>query len=296
AQYYLAQFSPWMDGEFDNGEKMLVELAKEFPANKLFAFTRAVWEIRRNDVSSAREHLRTIVDSPDDPTDGIRMYARYKLAECEFRLNRYDEARKFYQSFLREYHDETYRATANYRIGVCFELSGRRDSALGYYKIVATMERKFGDDIYSARKAGLRLKSPMAAEDSLLIAAQNALNSGAYDSASAYASQLQRMAGHSTDMNLEAQFLIAESFFEKKSYQQALEGYRSIAVKKAERELWLVPWSHYQSGLCLLKLNDPGNAKKEFERTLDSEEYDFSNWIEFRAKREIEKIDSRPVQ
>jgi tetratricopeptide (TPR) repeat protein len=247
-------------------------------------------------VSSAREHLRSIVESPDDPSDGIRVYARYKLAECEFRLNHYDEARKLYQSFLREYHDETYLATANYRTAICYEFDGLRDSALVYYKNVAKMERKFGDDMYSSRKAALRLKTPMAAEDSLLIAAQNALNSGAYDSASALASQLQRRAGQSTDFNSEAQFLIAESFFEKKSYQQALEGYRSIAVKKAEHELWLVPWSHYQSGLCLLKLNDQSNAKKEFERTLDSEEYDFSNWIEFRAKREIEKIDSRPGQ
>src|SRR5262249_9759136 len=154
-------------------------------------------------------------------SEGIRMYARYKLAECEFRLNNYDEARKLYQSFLLEYHDETYRATASYRVGICFEFTGLRDSALGYYKNVAKMERKFGDDIYSARKAALRLKTPVAAEDSLLIAAQNALNSGEYDSASGLASQLQRSAGQSIDMNSEAQFLIAESFFEKKSYQQA---------------------------------------------------------------------------
>ena len=189
-----------------------------------------------------------------------------------------------------------YRATANYRIGVCFEFAGRRDSAIVYYRAATRSDRKFGDDAYSVRKSELRLESRLQAADSLLIVTQNAVHSGNYDDAIKTSSSITALSGVSSDMLLEAEYLRAESYFEKKSYAEALHGYQSMSGKTAERELWLIPWSHYQSGLCLLKLNNPTLAKKEFEQAQEYDEYDFHNWLEFRTKRELEKIEKKSNQ
>jgi tetratricopeptide (TPR) repeat protein len=291
AQYYLAQFTPWVDGDFDSGEHMLSDLASRYPGNNLLSFTLAVWELRENDVRPARDRLAAIVASGSDPLGGVMPYAMYKLACCYFSLGAYDDARRMYQSFLHGYHEGMYRATSNYHIGLCFELAGRRDSAIGYYRKALRTDRKFGDDAYASRRAGLLVNAPLSPADTLLIAAGNALHTGAYDEAIEAASRLASSAGVPGDVALQAEFLRGESYFWKKSYAEALPRYRAAAAQTPAAETWLLPWSHYQSGLCLLKMDDASGALEEFRRAQDYDEYDFHNWLEFRIKREIEKIE-----
>ncbi|HEV8538979.1 MAG TPA: tetratricopeptide repeat protein, partial [Bacteroidota bacterium] len=291
AQYYLAQFLPWMEGDFESGERILAELGSRYPSNSVVAFTRAVWDLGRNDVRSARDLLASIVEARNDSTDPVRAYAMYKLAECYFRLGMYRSARHWYLEFLARHKEETYQATSSYRIGICYEMEEKRDTAMLHYKKAVNGDRKLGDDGYAARKAELRLRSSLHDADTLLLAAQNALRSGMYDAVITFATALKAASGVSSDMILEADFLLAESLFEKKSYADALGTYRTIASRKIEREVWLHPWSHYQSGLCLLKLSDIQGARKEFEKVLEYDEYDFRNWLDFRSKRELEKME-----
>ncbi len=291
AQYYLAQFMPWMDGDFDSGEKILTELSNQYPANTLIEFTRAVWEIRRHDVLTAQRRLTSIVENNNSPLGDLKQYAQYKLAECYFRLGDYNNAKAMYQSFLRNYSDETYRATSNYRIGICYEIENNRDSALVYYRNAVRADRKFGDDAYSARKAQQMLRSPLESADTLLLTMQNAIRSGDYEKARAASSQLSSTTGIFSDMESEAEYLRGESHIEQQTYTLALPFFQSIASKKIEGELWLLPWAHYQSGLCFKKLHDNKSAKREFEQALDYDDYDFQNWLEFRSKRELMKIE-----
>ena len=290
AQYCLAQFLPWQEGDFTTSEQMLNTLLSQYPDNSLLRFTVAVWEIRNNDVLAAKEHLSAVVHQQQTHLQGILPLAAYKLAECNFRLFRYDEARGLYQKFLTDSQGETYRATSNYRIGLCFELTGHRYDALPFYKRAQTLDHSFGDDAYSSRKAVHRLTSPLAAGDTLLISAQNALNSGAYDQSLSLYTELKSMPKLSHDVAVEAIFGTAETYFQKKLYNDALQEYQQVIAAYPKEEIWLIPWSHYQSAICHLKFGQREAARREFEKVQEYDDYDFKNWLFFRAERELAKI------
>ncbi len=290
AQYYLAQFLPWHDGDFEDSEKILSNLCSQFPSNTLLRFTLAVWEIRRHDVRAAEEKLRTIVDTPDNDFSGVRNYAYYKLAECNFRQGSFAETLADYQTFLGRTKERTYVTTSLFRIGLCFDMLGQRDSAVEYYERAAKGDRRFGDDAYSARRAELLLKRTLSPDDTLLLAAQNAVKSGYFDRAGELFGALRSSSNLSADLAAEAVYGLGETLFERGSYAEALPVFRQIDEMKIDRELWLKPWSHYYSGLAHLKLGDAAAAKKEFEKVLEYDEYDFKNWLEFRSKRELEKL------
>lgn len=290
ARYFLAQFLPWQSGEFDTSEKILLDLSKEYPSNKLLTFTLAVWEIRRNDVRSAEISLHSIIEHAAEDELGVTSFARYKLAECYFRLNEFEKARMEYQSFLSGYKEQIYFATSSYRIGVCFELAGRRDSALVYYSRAAKGDRKFGDDAYSSRASERSLTSALSRQDTLLLSAQNAQKSGDYDRADKIYSSISSTADLSPEILVQSAYGLGEVLYERTSYAAAAEQFKKIFSSAVSREQWLLPWSHYQAGMCYVKTGNKEQAVKEFEKVLDYDEYDFKNWLEFRSRRELDQL------
>jgi tetratricopeptide (TPR) repeat protein len=290
ARYYLSQFLPWHEGEFDSSEAILKSLHDEYPSNTLLTFTLAVWEMKRADMQTAKERLHAILTSTEDDPVGIRTFSSYKYAECLFRLNDFEGSRSAYQSFLAGYKDHVYIPTSAYRIGYSFERSGRRDSALVYYRKAAAEVHWFGDDAYSARRARRLLDSPMTGSDTLLCAAQNNQKSGAHDEAIRLYTLIQSSTPVSNDDMALATFGIGETMFDAKSYAEALPYFRRLAASKIDFELWLRPWSHYYAGVCLAKTGDPEGAGAEFRQVFKYDEYDFKNWIEFRSRRELTKL------
>jgi tetratricopeptide (TPR) repeat protein len=293
AEFYLAQFLPWEEGDFDSGQKILERLHGEFPRNSIITFTLAVWQIRSNDVSGAEAGLRSALGADDEVTTALRPFIRYKLAECMFRRSEFADAGAMYRQFLEGFGGGTYRATAEYRSGYCLEITGRRDSALACYRRAVQADQKFGDDAYAARKAALRLDSPLHPSDTLLTSGQNALKSGAYATAEARFRALTNISSPSSDDYAEGLYGLAETYFGQGSYTPALAQYREVAASSLHTEKWLGPWSHYQAGLCLNKLGDQASAEKEFRAVLEHEEYDFENWLRFRAEREGERLAKR---
>lgn len=290
AKYYLAVLLPWHNGDFEGSEKIFVDLSLHYPNNSLFIFSRAVWEIRRNDVRTAKDRLHSILAMPNRALPGVDTYVHYKLAECYFRLEDWPGALTEYQASLNRNRDETYSTTSSYRIGLCYEMSGQRDAALPYYRRAATGDRTFGDDAYSLRRARERLKSPLELPDTLLIRAQNALKTGNDERAITLFTSLKNIPLISSDRIAEAEYGIGEALFDRGAYGDALPRFQSVLGLTLTQEGWLLPWSHYQSALCHLKLHNTQGAKNELERALEYDDYDFKNWIEFRVKRELEEL------
>jgi tetratricopeptide (TPR) repeat protein len=291
AQYYLSQFLPWHEGEFESSEAILKSLHDQYPSNTLLGFTLAVWEMKRADMRSAKDRLNALLKMPETDLVGIKTFASYKYAECLFRLN--ISNRSAYQRFLTEYKDQVYTATAAYRIGYIFERSGRRDSALAYYRKATERDRWFGDDAYSARRAQRLIATPVTATDTLLCAAQNKQKSGAHEEAIRLFARVQGTPSVANDDMALATFGIGETIFDGKSYAEALAHFRHLSASPIETELWLKPWSHYYAGVCLAKGGDSEGAAG-IAAVFNYDEYDFKNWLEFRSRRELTNLGQKP--
>jgi len=291
AQYALAQFLPWQSGSFVASESLLVDLNKRFPGNSLIAFTLAVWEMRRNDVSPAKNLLQDVAQHDRGAVPGLKAMALSKIAECDFRLNDFQNAIDEYKTFLSIYHDENYQATAHFRIGISYELTGHRDEAIKHYQASISASHKQGDDSYSSRKAELYVKIPISSADSLLVIGNNLFKSGNYDDAIALFRQLDSLSGVSPSLQAEARYGIGETLFEQKLFAEALPYFNAVLTATIGDEQWLIPWAHYQLGLCHTSIGNKTVAKQEFTKALAFDnEYDFKNWLDFRTERELERL------
>ena len=291
SKFYLAELLPWYNEDFDSSEAILRELAVRYPSNSLFNFTLAVWQIRRNDVQSAKQLLLKLSDEEHKAIPALQQFVNYKLAECYFRLGDFGHAQECYTRFLKDYHDDLYRATSNYRIGISMELAGKRDDAQKYYKLAASAKSRHGDDRYSARKADNTLRFGLAPDDSLLLSAQNMLCSGNYAGAIPLFTLLRSRPGVSNILKAEAVYGLGQISYLQGSYAEALKSFLEVAsMQLPQSDEWLVPWSHYFSGLCSEKMHDAETAKRSFEKTTDYDDYDFENWLNYRAKQELEHL------
>ena len=291
SKFYLAELLPWYNEDFDSSEKILQELAQKYPGNSLFNFTLAVWEIRRNDIRSAKDLLVKLSAEEAPPIPALHEFVLYKLGECYYRLRDYRRAGDSYERFLKNYHDEIYVSTANYRIGVCREKMGERDEAQKYYKISANAKSRFGDDRYSTRKATAVLKFGTAPEDTLLLYGQNLFESGEYASAVTAFTKLLGISSASGIIHTEAMYGIGETYFRQEKFSDAVKYFQDVTAQRVPKsDEWLMPWSYYYGGLCYLKMKNTADAKKSLEKTGDYDDYDFETWLGYRTKMELTRL------
>jgi TolA-binding protein len=213
------------------------------------------------------------------------------LGECYFRLRDYEHAQECYERFLKTYKDEIYAATANYRIGICRDMLGRKNESAKYFALAGSSKSKFGDDKYSARKASYLMHNPLGREDSLLLHAQNLCKSGKYDKAIDAFSRLKNMPSLSSILHAEAIYGTGETYYEQGSYTNALKSFQEVTAQHLPKtDNWMFPWAYYYSGMCYVKLNNTSDAKKAFEKVTDYDDYDFENWLSYRTKRELDRL------
>jgi len=291
AQYYLAQFLPWQTGSFEYSDSLLVDLNKRFPENPLIAFTLAIWKMRSNNVTLAKDLLHEITQYDRGSVPGLKAIALYKLAECNFRLNKYEKYIEEYKLFLSMFNDDHYRATAQFRIGVGYEMTGQREQALKHYQASRNAEHKHGDDAYASRKAELFIKAPISSADSALLCAKNAFKSGNYNNAIQLYMMLDTLRGVSATLRTEAIYSLGEVYVDQKKYAEALPYLQKTLSSNVGEETWLTPWAHYQLGMCHTNIGNKTVAKHEFEQVLKiDDDYDFKNWLTFRTERELERL------
>jgi tetratricopeptide (TPR) repeat protein len=290
ATYYLSQLAPWSTGDFAESESLIGELKKHYPENPLFEFSLAVLDIRKNDIATAKPRLQNVLREADHSMDGLKDYATYKLAECYYRSDSLARARLVYEEFLRNYDGDTYIATAEYRIGVSWEMSGNRERAMKYYRQASEADRAFGDDRLSVRRSRRGMNAPMRRSDSLLVFAENALYSRRYDRARQLFAELASAPDAPSEIVRRAEYGSAEVLYETGKYAEAREVFRHISGEDVAGEEWLLPWSHYHSGKCSVRLGDKATALTDFEQVLKYDDYDFENWLGFRTEREIQNL------
>lgn len=291
AQYILSQLLPWHTGEFDSSGRILSGLKQRFPSNALLEFTLAVWDIRKHRITAARDRLAALIGPGSGTPGGVLTFAHNRLAECYFRLGDFSRAKHHYRLFLSGYSDDLYRATALYRIGLIYEINGRRDSAIEYYAEAASADGKFGDDAYSSRRAAHLLRVTLTREDTLLLLAQNALQNGAYNEALRRFEECTATVMTGGDYRAEAEYGIAESLFETGSFGKAVTHYKAVLSMEVDTEQWLYPWSRYRIGLCHRALGNTALARTMFEDIGDYGEYDYQNWLSFRSARELASLE-----
>jgi tetratricopeptide (TPR) repeat protein len=193
--------------------------------------------------------------------------------------NQWQEAIAWYKKFLTLETSDTARINnVNYNIGLCYELSGDRTTALPYYQ-------------RSSRSSKERLKKPMTGFDIEIEKMKNHFNAGYKAKGFDAGSALLARQDMSDDERAVILMELGSTYFEEKEYTQAAMHFTQITGLTIKEKNWLVPYAHYQLGLCFLRNVQKGLAKQSFEKVLTFENYENEERIKEATEEELDKID-----
>ena len=293
AKYYLAQFLPWVKGDFEGSTQLMEELVQEYPRNTVFLYARGFLKLRQNRVDSALPYFMRMKANADPYFWVVDAFADLRIGDCYFRRGEYRKAYEAFTGFLAVRTPFQFEALGSYYAGIALELLGDRVAALALYDRASRAEAKHGDDIYAARHAAQLVKSPLSAIDSLIMLGRSAYRRSDFEEASRFYTVVLQNSGANGDRKGEAAYGLGECAFDRQQYDDAAVQFREALKLNVKSERWVLPWSHFMLGQIAVKAGDFAAARKEFNRVLDYDDYDGRNWLSFRAEQELERLKHR---
>ncbi len=275
SQFYVAEEQP------ERAFKFLDELAVKYPRNPFYVQHYGnillYWLRRADDAIPVLKRAITI-DNSEAQRFIVSSYS--SLGDAYRFKNNFSDAIQWYTKYMNSTNiDSSARYSANYRIGLCYELSNDRNTAVQYYQKAIQ-----NDD------AQVRLKHPLSYVDIALVKMSNNFDAGDYQLVIKSAEELMTISSLNEDQRGEKYFRLGRAYFELGNFNKSIEMFGQVLQIKVFRQNWILPNTHYRLGLALLKVGDKKKAKKEFETALKFKNYTGERRLKFGIESELDKL------
>ena len=196
-------------------------------------------------------------------------YATFYYADARFKQNRFDEAARLFQQYLRNHRGPSLRAAAQLSAALSLEMLERRGEALPLSRQIRHTRTSETEEM-AVRRARERLAAPMTADEKTLLRARNALEGGRTVEADGLLQPLlARRASLDSRTFAHVQYLAARVADAAGRAEAALGGYSAVIERPGPEPLdGLVPWSHYYAGQLRAAQGQREAARRHYEAAL----------------------------
>ncbi len=278
ARWWLSQFYQFEE-QAEKGAQYLKELTISYPFNPWYVQEYGLvllLQMRRVDEAIPVFQKATAMTNREAERYIIQGY--YRLGHAYRFKNQFTDAIELYKKYLTLEKTDTSRIQgANYNIALCYELSGDRTTALGFYR-------------QSPRQSKAKLEKPMTGFDIELQKMSNWFSAGYYIKGFDAGSALLAQRDLTDDQRGDVLWQIASMSFEQKNFTQAANTYTQVSGLTIKNKSWIPPFAYYRLGLCNLRNGQKDLAKKAFEKALEFEKYDNEDNIREVVEEELDKI------
>ncbi len=292
AMFYLSQFS-FSEHRYDDAFKYIKLLMEKYPNNGLFLGTYAQFEYRLGKTDYAIEAAsKAIAISNQKRLKYGEGFAYAILANCLFAKNDFENAKDNFELYIQKTtNEDNIQNWTYYRLGICHDILGERDKAIAAYRQMKTVKDKDRYwDTHLYRRGQQRMRQPMSDALVLLIKADNELGMKNYDSALVRYKEALGKSGTDIDRQASALYGLAQTYYEKERYTEVINIAQQLLALKPPEEKWLIPHGHFKMGQAYLKLGRKNDARREFQKIADYDDYDYQSSLEGRAEEELEKL------
>ena len=276
AQYYLAQIEMDFLIDYESSAAILKRLVKRYPRNLLFNYSYAVLLMKERKLTEANKFLNLVIGADDNRFSQISSFSYFLKGDVNFRNNLLDSAKAYYLRFLEKAEENDYTGIAAYRLGICYEADGNRDTALKYFEKAQNGNMDLDDDIYAKRKSEIYLKRTLSPIELKLIFISNMIEAGkykaAYDSVNSVIPDIQ-----AEKLRAEALLYECEAAFYMGNFQESIDLASHIIEMNSSNEKWVIPYTYYYLARANRKLGNPGNMKMYAEKAEEENDYDYQN-------------------
>ncbi|MCU0344665.1 MAG: DUF3808 domain-containing protein [Ignavibacterium sp.] len=280
AQYYLSQLYSRVIVDHPAARELLTKLVKRYPKNLLFNFSLAWVEFELNDLKSAEKRLRYVISANDSIYPFVVSNSNYFLANVFFARNQFDSAEVYYKNYLETAINNDYKGFANYRIGLCLEISGNRKGALPYYEKASQGNTDIEEDLYAERKGDEFEERELTAEEIKLIKFSNLIKQNKYDLAKDSLKYFIKLNNITNDLKAEALLNLSRISYRQKKYAESLQYAVDCIKTEIENERWIHAYAYYFGAWNSYQQKKFIDAKLFLLQIDDLDDYDFRNSLE----------------
>ncbi len=276
AQYYLAQIEMDFLIDYESSAAILKRLVKKYPRNVLFNYSYAVLLMKEKKLSEADRYLDKVIKARINRFSQVASFSYFLKGDINFRNNRLDSAKAYYEHFLADSGDNDYKGIAAYRLGLCYEADGNREEAVNYFEKARDGNMDLDDDIYAKRKSEIYAKRTLSPVELNLVFISNMIEAGkykaAYDSVNSILPEIQ-----SEKLKAEALLYKSDAAFYMGNYQETVDLASRILVMDSSNEKWVIPYSYYNLARANKKLGNTQMVKINAEKAEEENDYDYQN-------------------
>jgi tetratricopeptide (TPR) repeat protein len=291
AKMTLGLLYVYYKNDYTTGIGYLNELLKKYPKNVpiLYAMGNIQAQLRKMDY--AVDYFNKVLKLSDGTFSTFTMIANYRLGEALFRLNRFEESKKAFQQFiLQSQGEKSFRASAFFRLGQTYALTGDTVNARKAFQRTLQCLPLTAEDRYGLRKAEEYLEKPIDSVDIELIKGVNSMESRKFSQAEALLTPLANNNTLSKEIRGEALYSLAEAYRLQKQYDRARSIFLEVVKLEPEEERWLLPWTYFHLSQVYYALGDKNLSQAARDKAKIYVGFDFHEWLLFQLERDITTI------
>jgi tetratricopeptide (TPR) repeat protein len=276
AEYYLAQIDMDFLADYESSAAILKRLVRRYPRNILFNYSYAVLLMKQRKLTEANSLLDKVINSKTSQFNQIASFSYFLKGDISFRNNEPDSAKAYYIHFLNFADDKDYTGIASYRLALCYEFTGNRDIAIGFFKKAQTGNMDLDDDIYAKRKGEIYASRAPSSFELDLVYDYNMIEAGKYKAAYDSLTSMLPIV-KSSKIKSEALLYKCEAAYYMGNFQESIDlADQALAVDSSD-EKWVIPFSYYYIARANKKLGNLKEARLNSEKAEDENNYDYQN-------------------
>ena len=276
------------ENDYEKALEYFEALAQQYPANPYFSLALVATLQELGNHSRAIEIAQSVVETKNDMRFHLQAYSR--LGDLYFELNQFETAITHFNRVLEiasraSGEVKGYVASANFQLGHNYEMLGRRQEAMPYYR-----QAKEFSDKHAVQHVNKHLEKPHLPIEEQIIRGQNFFKTKNYEQAlevfeEAYARALENTDDYPSREIPGLLFNIGEAQYEKKNYAEAIAAFNKILALKDLKEKSSEARAHFYLGNCHREIGDVQKAEAEYETAY---KYD-NDWLRLEIDKSREK-------
>ena len=277
-------------GDRKAGLDRLETLYRAAPNRAFVAYLYGYALLSNRQAEASERILTTVVAAQAQPGAQPLDFAVYYLADAHFKLGRYDDAIRGFQTYLARHRGNALRGGAELRLGLSLELANRRSEALAHYRQIRHTRISETEEM-AVRLARRRLEAPMTPAERTLIEATNVFEAGRYADAETRLRALMTSPLPPT-LAAEANVRLGRVLQAATRPADARVAFEAAVAAPGEDGLagW-GPWAHVHLGEIAVAEGRRDEARRHYEAALrDERAYDFHLSLEQQARTALEKL------
>ncbi|MFH1196913.1 MAG: tetratricopeptide repeat protein [bacterium] len=278
SSFHLAKIYAEYVAEFDSAAIHLRNLINKYPRNILFHYQYGALMIQTRKLDEAEKSLKKVLSINNQDFNQTNSLTKFLMGDIYFRRNKFAEAIKYYDEFLKTALSVDYTGIASYRIAICYEILGDNNNAKRFLLLARNGNTDIFDDSYAKSRSEAHFDDTLTAAEIDIIQAENNLEAGKFKNAIGLIEDL-KLDEINDDLKGRVLVMQAEAAFEEKKFKEASKYAHQTFSLELKREQWIPAYGNYLAAKINYQWGKTALAKKYLDEAERMNIYDFSNKI-----------------